>query len=182
MCAALRVVGTVPEVQSFLFFLFLLSVQSYQPGLELVPVAVYPTGEVDEEASASLLIRIREAETLESAQPTDDEVERAWLGATAWITDQIENRRRELERSSDMLIDRRIASLRETHERVIAHRRERLRQEQLLGRDRIARMHEGFIRKRELELAGRIRELESRRGVSIGREDVACGVLEVVPG
>jgi SNF2 family DNA or RNA helicase len=181
LCTSVRIEEADGQAGTFVFFLFLLNIRGFKSGLELLPVAVAVDGDVDEALSARVLSEMRAATSFPNAQPSEDEVQAASDKAAAWVVRHVAERERELRRTSDTLIDRRIASLRETHARLVQHRRVRLDEDRRLGRDRLVRMHEGFIRNRDRELREKLADLEARRGVAIGREAVAGGILHVGP-
>jgi SNF2 family DNA or RNA helicase len=166
------------------FFLYLLDVHSFRAGLEFLPVVVDLNAKgVDGAASPSLLKLIREAEVdpASGAEPADHEVEEAWTTAEEWLAEQIRDREAELSRISDQIIDRRISSLEESFGRWLEHRRGLLEQAEYKGQKSIARLHRGYIRRREGEVAAKLQELEGLRTVQIGHELVAGGILDIRP-
>jgi hypothetical protein len=54
-----------------------------------------------------------------------------------------------------------------------------LEQSEAKGQESIARLHRGYIRRREAEMDTKLRELEAQRTVQIGHELVAGGILEL---
>jgi SNF2 family DNA or RNA helicase len=182
--AALCVTSAYLEPGSYLFFLYLLNVRSFRSGLEFHPVIVRPGYGVDEAASSRLLTLFRDASVNESAtmRPDEDVIEAASAAAEEWVAKQIQEREAELAVMSDQIIDRRISSLREAFDRWVTHRRRLLAEAEYKRQDSIARLHRGYIRRRETELTEKLRELEGQRAVQIGHELVAGGVLEVAQG
>jgi SNF2 family DNA or RNA helicase len=181
--AALRAASSDVEPGSYLFFLYLLSVRSFRSGLEFHSVVVRPGAGVDEHASARLLMLIRDSSLTDGAsmRPDDDVVDAAWTVAEEWVAAQIVERERELRVSSDQIIDRRATSLQDAFERWVTHRRGLLARAEYNGQESIARLHRGYIKRRETELAEKLRELERQRSVQIGQELIAGGVLEIEP-
>ena len=102
--------------------------------------------------------------------------------ASAWLAARIEDRRTELARVSDQILDRRTESLRESHARWMNHRERLLAHAQANGQQPIARLHEGYMRRRQGEVDAKLVELERQKGVEIGYELVAGGLLEVASG
>ena len=177
---ALRVRASEVKPGGYLFFLYLLDVHSFRSGLEFLPVVVSPDGEVDEAVSSQLLALVRDASAAESAGLRPDEVtiQAAWKAAEEWVARYVSERETELRALSDQVIDRRIASLQESFARWLDQRHQLLEQAEYKGQESIARLHRGYIRRRETELAEKTRELEGQRSVQIGQELIAGGVLE----
>ena len=161
-----------------------MDVHSFRAGLEFLPVVVrLGGGGVDEAASSRLLKLIREAEVdpASGSEPDDPKVEQAWRTAEEWLAGQIRDRESELSKITDQIIDRRISSLQESFDRWLEHRRGLLQQAEYKGQTSIARLHRGYIRRREGEVATKLRDLEGQRTVQIGHELVAGGILDVRP-
>ena len=164
------------------FFIYLLNVHSFRSGLEFLPVAIDLTGEPRPDIAGQLLPLVQMASTPDGAEPVADGVlTRAWETAERVAGDYVRAREQELRLISDQILDRRRSSLQESFARWLDNRHERLAYAEARGQDSIARLHRGFIRRREGELAAKLAELEAQRGVEIGRELVAGGLLTLVP-
>jgi hypothetical protein len=88
----------------------------------------------------------------------------------------------ELERSNDAFLSRRVASVRSFWERKIAAQQKRLTEAQSRqGAPQYIRMLEGTLRRLCAEFKRAEAELEAQRGVEVNYDEVAAGVLEVVP-
>jgi hypothetical protein len=162
------------------FFVYLLNVHSFRSGLEFLPVAVDLGGEPREDVAVRLLALLSSASTPSEPAPIADAVlTRAWEVAERTAADHVRGREEELRLVSDQILDRRRASLEESFERWVENRRGRLADAEAKGQERIARLHRGFIRRREEELAAKLSDLEAQRGVEIGRELVAGGLLAI---
>ena len=162
------------------FFIYLLNVHSFRSGLEFLPVAVDLAGRPRSDVAERLLSLLPAALTSPTLEPISDGVlTRAWESAEQIAADQLRERERELAQMSDQILDRRRASLEESHGRIVEKRRERLAVAEWKGQESIARMDRGFIRKRESELRSKLEEIERQRGVEIGRDLVAGGILSI---
>ena len=176
---ALRADGDVEE--TFVFFIYLLRVHSFRAGLEFLPVAVELDGEVDAARSARLLTLLDDVRTWDAGEdyPDEDAIDEALRRAEEWASRQVKEREAELLRVSDQIIDRRIASLEESLERWLIKRRELLTEAEQRGDTTIARLHRGYIRRRKTEVAAKVGELGEQRGVDVGRELIAGGLLRI---
>jgi superfamily II DNA or RNA helicase len=176
--AALAVHGVERNAQ-LVFFLFLLRVQSFRQGLEFLPVAVELGGEVDEEVSARLLLLVQRATawTPESPYAAEEQLDDAWAKALAWVVGRVDERRAELARVSDAILDRRIESLRDSHARWRIRRLNLLADAEEKGQQSIARLHRGYLRRRDAEVDAKVTELERMKGVEIGHELLGGGLL-----
>lgn len=162
------------------FFLYLLNVHSFRSGLEFLPVVVGFDGEPREDITARLLAVLPDAVDAEVSGPVDDAVLTTALDAAErFAAAHVKSREEELALVSDQILDRRRASLEESFGRWLVDRRRRLANARAQGQASIARLHEGYIRRREGELQLKLAELERQRGVVIGRELVAGGVLKI---
>jgi hypothetical protein len=180
--AALRVRADGIAAGAYAFFLYLLNVHSFRSSLEFLPVVVpLGGGDVESEASARLLSLIRSAngEDASAVQPDESDVEGARRTADEFVAGNIREREAALAALSDQIIDRRISSLSESFERWLEHRRELLAQAEWNEQESIARLHRGYIRRREVELATKLRDLDAQRTIVIGQDLVAGGILEV---
>jgi hypothetical protein len=179
--AALHVRSADVEPGSCLFFLYLLNIKSFRSGLEFFPVIIRPGQGVDEVASGRLLTLFRDASVTDQAamRPDEDVVDAAWTAAEEWVSRQILERETELKLLSDQILDRRSSSLQDAFDRWVTHRRGQLAEAEYNRYESIARLHRGYIRRRESELAEKLRQLEAQRAVQIGYELVAGGILEV---
>jgi hypothetical protein len=182
--AALTVIADDLEPGDTAFFLYLLNVHSFRSGLEFFPTAVALTGEPRTDLADRLLAMLPSASAQGQAEPVDDgALTRAWEVAERLVADHVRERGQELQLISDQILDRRRTSLEESFQRWLENRRERLADAEWKGQTSIARLHGGFIRRRERELQTKLAELDAQRGVEIGRELVAGGLLRVVaPG
>lgn len=166
----------------YLFLLYLLRIHSFRQVLEFLPVAVTLGGAVDEDVSNQLLPLLRSATTWDTHRyATDEELDDAFSTANTWMASRIDDRREELERVSDQILDRRIESLGESHARWLNHRRRLLADSQAKGQQSISRLHEGYMRRRQGEVETKLAELERQKGVEIGYDLVAGGMLNLVP-
>jgi superfamily II DNA or RNA helicase len=177
-----NLVVTSSEVEpgDYAFFVFLLNIHSFRSGLEFLPVAVTSGAQVSESVGSGLLSLLRTATSEPMSEPPHiDSLREQTAVAEEWASQRIREREDELRRISDQILDRRRASLDESFDRWLVNRRQRLWVAERQGQESIARLHAGFIRRREGELAQKLREIEERRGVQIGRELVAGGLLTV---
>lgn len=181
--AALTVRGAERDAR-LVFFLFLVRVQSFRQGLEFLPVAVELGGEVDQEVSARLLLLIQRATTWSPDGPyaAEEELDDAWGRALAHVVGRVEERRVELERVSDEILSRRVESLRESHERWRARRLILLADAERKGQESIARLHRGYLRRRDAEVDIKVAELERAKGVEVGHELLGGGLLALHAG
>ena len=181
--AALRITGRDRVERRFAFFIFLLNIHRFREGLEFLPVAVELGGDVDEELSDELLVTVQGAETWlrDDGYPDENEVAAALEQATVWAATRIAERQADLERVSDQIIERRIDSLQESHGRWREHRQRMLEEAQWRGDERMARLHHGYMRRRDNELQTKLTQLAEQRGVEIGQELLAGGVLKLEP-
>jgi superfamily II DNA or RNA helicase len=165
----------------FAFLLFLLRIHSFKPALEFLPVAVELGADVDESVSSRLLALLPSATSWEQREPyaTDGEIDAAVSTATSWMSRRIDERRTDLQRVSDQILDRRIESLGTSHERWLGHRQRLLTDAIATGQQSIVRLHQGYMRRREGEVAAKLAELERQKGVEIGYELVAGGLLHL---
>ena len=178
--AALRLAASDLDPGTYLFFLYLLNVQSFRSGLEFLPVVVSLEGHVNEAISSQLLTLMGDVRAEPAGfGPMTMSWMPLWQVAETWVADHIRERENELATISDQIIDRRVASLQEGFDRWVAHRRRLLEQAESQGHESIARLHRGYIPRREGELAEKLRELESQRSVQIGQELVAGGAIEI---
>jgi hypothetical protein len=168
------------EQGQFAFFIYLLRLHSFRPALEFLPVAVSLDGAVSNSLSNRLLSLLRTATTWNAhSYATDSQLDDAYMASTAWVAGQIDGRKTELERVSDQILDRRIESLRESHSRWLNHRQRLLADARANGQQSIARLHEGYMRRRQGEVDTKLAELERQKGVEIGYELVAGGLLDL---
>ena len=91
----------------------------------------------------------------------------------------VRGREEELRLVSGQILDRRRSSLEESTERQLDKQRELLADARRNGYASIVRLREGTIRKLEAALPAKVAEIEALRGVEIGRELVAGGILSV---
>jgi superfamily II DNA or RNA helicase len=178
--AALAAAGDGLEAGDVAFFVYLLNVHSFRSGLELFPVAVDLAGNPRAEVAERLLSLLPSATTAPATNPiADDALTLAWETAERIASAHIRERETELELVSDQILDRRRASLEESFERWLENREDRLADAESKGQASIARLHRGYIRRRESEQREKLAEIEKQRGVEIGRELVAGGVLTI---
>jgi hypothetical protein len=178
--ALLMPAGTAPPGR-YLFFLYLLDIRGVRPGLEFLPVVVAEDGAVDPSLSDSLMKLIGQSERSQSSgwRPDEPVVDRAFDAAEVWVSVRVRDREEELSRLNNQIVDRRMSSLQESFDRWLVHRRQLLRRAQVRRQDSIARLHQGYIRKREAELAEKLRQLDGQRLIQIGQDLVAGGLLQV---
>jgi superfamily II DNA or RNA helicase len=165
------------------FFVYLLNVHSFRRGLEFFPVAVSLSGEPRNDLADQLLSLIGIANTAPSLDPLPDlQLTRAWEAAESIAAAHVRGREEELELVSGQILDRRRSSLEESTERQLVKQRELLADARRNGYASIVRLREGTIRKLEAALPAKVAEIEALRGVEIGRELVAGGILSVRHG
>jgi hypothetical protein len=178
--SALSVKSSDVEPGEYAFFVYLLNIRSFRSGLEFLPVAVTTAREISEDVGARLLSLLPAATSTAKSEPAHgDPLREQSEIAEEWASRRVREREDELELISDQILDRRQASLEESFERWLINRRQRLWDAERQGQESIARLHAGYIRRREGELAQKLREIEAKRGVQIGRELVAGGLLVV---
>jgi len=179
---AVRAESSEVDAGEYAFFVYLLNIHSFRSGLEFLPVAVGEDEGIVEDVGVRLLSLLREARTehADGDPASADALRRRWEAAEQWVSVRVREREQELELISDQILDRRKVSLEESFDRWVVNRLGRLADAEAQGQESIARLHQGFIRRREGELAQKLGEIETRRGVQIGRELVAGGLLTVV--
>jgi hypothetical protein len=88
--------------------------------------------------------------------------------------------RAEIERSNDLFVERRLASLKTSYSKNIQKQKDLLTRAQAANRqERYLRLLKGTITRLESELAEKTNDLEGQRSVEIDYDEIAAGVLEV---
>ena len=172
--AAVQIPGW--EAGPCFFFVFELDIRAMRREIEFVAAVVDDDGVVNEELSADFLKLARQARSASldgTGLITDERLGLAVAAARAWAGARVTEREGELKRLHDDVLDSKLESLRQGHERRklwVTHQLTEVREE------RIARMRRGQLANIDEDYERKRRELEERRGVDVGYGLVAAGV------
>jgi hypothetical protein len=178
---ALRVRAASHVPGRYVFLVFLLQIHGARRGFELAPVALRVDGAVDPELSEQLLSALDDATSWTEAFdfPNDAQIELAHTRAEEWAATFGSERQTQLRRANDQILDRRVASLNESTQRLVGRQTELLNEARRKGQDSIVRLREGLIARKQSQLRTKLAEIEGQRHVDIGRELLAGGFLLV---
>ncbi|NMB83035.1 MAG: hypothetical protein GYA14_14580, partial [Ignavibacteria bacterium] len=110
-----------------------------------------------------------------------EQVNKAYEKARELFLTQTSIIRNDVEKNNDRFVESRLNSLKTSYTKNLNKQRDLLVRAQGEGRqDRYLRMLTGTIKRLERELSSKQSELELRRKVEVGWDEVAAGILEVV--
>ncbi|MCE7888662.1 MAG: hypothetical protein DYH12_02995 [Sorangiineae bacterium PRO1] len=159
------------------FFIYELEATGIKDRVEFVPVVVRAEL-VDVNLSDAFPRLLAGAHDVVADRPLMSEAElcAAHEVATRWIAEDRDRREAELRQTNDEVIDAQLESLWLSSERQALYLREQIETQ---TDPSILRMREAQLRNQQLDLEERVRRLEAKRGVSVGRRLVAAGAMVV---
>ena len=169
----------------YFFFVFRLRVHAARGGNTLESVILQEDGtEACDSSKAEVVLgeMVESGEEPERAPIEYDPVaaQRAYEAGLGSFLTRVQSLRAEIERSNDLFVERRLASLKTSYSKNIQKQKELLVRAQASNRqERYLRLLKGTITRLESELAEKANDLEGQRSVEIDYDEIAAGVLEV---
>lgn len=170
----------------YYYFVFRLRVQGARPRNTLECVVLNENLEEPRDHESSETVFGEMVENGEEAEGASLEVAREIASqakgrAVRLFLDRLEEIRKEYERSNDLFLDNRLASLNTSYGKNIKRQEELLEKARQEGRqERYIRMIEGTLRRLKGERESKTKEINLQRAVEVSYEEVAAGILEVV--
>ena len=164
------------------FFVFEVGIKTTKEEIEFVATVVDPDGQLDKSMSVAFVSLVSEARPCTfdpTGLVTDSAVDVALGVARGWVGEHVSAKIEELERVQHEIVETRLESLRQSHERRLLRVQAQLDEAESRGQDQIARMRRGQKTNLIRQYEEKMRALESGRAVDVGYrpEPVAAGVL-----
>ena len=169
----------------YYYFVFRLRVQGARPRNTLECVLLDENLEEPCDLESSETVFGEMVEKGEEAEGASLEVTKEIAGqakdrAVRLFLDRLEGIRKEYERSNDLFLENRLASLNTSYGKNIKRQEELLEKARREGRqERYIRMIEGTLRRLRGERELKTKEINLQRDVEVSYEEVAAGILEV---
>jgi len=169
----------------YYYFIFRLRVQGARPRNTLECILLNENLEEPLDLESSETVFGEMVEKGEEAEGPSVEVGREKASqakdrAVRLFLDRLEGIRKEYERSNDLFLENRLASLNTSYGKNIKRQEELLEKGRAEGRqERYIRMIEGTLRRLRGERELKAKEINLQRNVEVSYEEVAAGVLEV---
>ena len=167
------------------YFVFRLRVQGARPRNTLECVLLNENLEEPCDLESSETVFGEMVEKGEEAEGASLEVTKEIAGqakdrAVRLFLDRLEGIRKDYERSNDLFLENRLASLNTSYGKNIKRQEELLEKARREGRqERYIRMIEGTLRRLRGERELKTKEINLQRDVEVSYEEVAAGILEV---
>ena len=170
--------AAVEQEQDGYYFLFVMQEASMRPRRVLVPLIIGEDGRAHTAAAEQVLGQLHNEKGVAALPGGDERWQAAAEQAYRWIDEQRDRQAKTSQGRNDALLRARESGIRRQFSAKIERRREYLRD---ATDERIKRMRSGEIRRLEAQLDERLRQLMSRREVSVSYELVASGRVRLLP-